>query len=86
MDDTFFDLLRRNVAGLVENFWAAGYVDVIAGSFLRPLLRLRVFPPAASALGGIPPMLTTDTSASRWPVSGSPSPYGAAGCLGPGDG
>jgi ABC-type multidrug transport system ATPase subunit len=25
MDDEFFDLLRRNVAGLVENFWAAGY-------------------------------------------------------------
>jgi hypothetical protein len=23
------------VAGLVENFWAAGYVNVIAGSFLR---------------------------------------------------
>jgi hypothetical protein len=35
MDDTFFDLLRRSAAGLVENFWAAGYVNVIAGSFLR---------------------------------------------------
>ena len=35
MDETFFDLLRRNVAGLVENFWAAGYLNVIAGSFLR---------------------------------------------------
>jgi hypothetical protein len=35
MDDAFFSLLRRNVAGLVENFWAAGYVNVIAGSFLR---------------------------------------------------
>jgi hypothetical protein len=35
MDDEFFDLLRRNVAGLVERFWAAGYVNVIAGSFLR---------------------------------------------------
>ena len=35
MDDAFFDLLRRNVAGLVQNFWAAGYVNVIAGSFLR---------------------------------------------------
>ncbi len=35
MDDMFFDLLRRNVAGLVENFWAAGYTNVIAGSFLR---------------------------------------------------
>jgi energy-coupling factor transporter ATP-binding protein EcfA2 len=35
MDDQFFDLLRRNVACLVENFWAAGYRNVIAGSFLR---------------------------------------------------
>jgi energy-coupling factor transporter ATP-binding protein EcfA2 len=35
MDDAFFDLLGRNVAGLVANFWAAGYVNVIAGSFLR---------------------------------------------------
>jgi hypothetical protein len=35
MDDEFFGLLGRNVAALVENFWAAGYVNVIAGSFLR---------------------------------------------------
>jgi chloramphenicol 3-O-phosphotransferase len=35
MDDEFFDLLRRNVAGLVENYWTAGYTNVIAGSFLR---------------------------------------------------
>jgi hypothetical protein len=35
MDDKFFDLLRRNVADLVENFWEAGYVNVVAGSFLR---------------------------------------------------
>jgi hypothetical protein len=35
MDDAFFALLGRNVAGLVENFWAAGYRNVIAGSFLR---------------------------------------------------
>jgi hypothetical protein len=35
MDDEFFGLLRRNVAGLVENFWTAGYVNVVAGSFLR---------------------------------------------------
>src|SRR5690348_14345707 len=35
MDDEFFGLLRWNVAGLVENFWAAGYANVIAGSFLR---------------------------------------------------
>jgi hypothetical protein len=35
MDDEFFGLLRRNVAGLVENFWTAGYANVVAGSFLR---------------------------------------------------
>jgi chloramphenicol 3-O-phosphotransferase len=35
MDDEFFDLLRRNVAGLVESFWTARYTNVIAGSFLR---------------------------------------------------
>jgi hypothetical protein len=35
MNDASFELLRRNVAGLVENFWAAGYVNVVAGSFLR---------------------------------------------------
>ncbi|MBO0868259.1 MAG: zeta toxin family protein [Micromonosporaceae bacterium] len=35
MDDAFFDLLRRNVAALVENFWRAGYRNVVAGSFLR---------------------------------------------------
>ncbi|WJK32195.1 hypothetical protein [Solwaraspora sp. WMMA2065] len=35
MDDGFFDLLRRNVATLVTNFWAAGYVNVLTGSFLR---------------------------------------------------
>jgi energy-coupling factor transporter ATP-binding protein EcfA2 len=35
MDDEFFDLLRTNVAGLVDSFWTAGYVNVIAGSFLR---------------------------------------------------
>lgn len=35
MDDEFFELLRRNVAGLVENFWNAGYANVITGSFFR---------------------------------------------------
>jgi chloramphenicol 3-O-phosphotransferase len=35
MDDLFFDLLRHNVAVLAENFWGAGYVNVIAGSFIR---------------------------------------------------
>ena len=53
MDDTFFDLLRRNVAGLVENFWAAGYVNVIAGSFLRcysDYVSFRELPPRPSAV------------------------------------
>lgn len=35
MDDGFFALLRRNVAALAENYWAAGYRNVVAGSFLR---------------------------------------------------
>jgi ABC-type cobalamin/Fe3+-siderophores transport system ATPase subunit len=35
MDEAFFDLLRRNVALLVGSFWSAGYVNVVAGSFLR---------------------------------------------------
>jgi predicted kinase len=37
MDDQFFQLLRRNVAALVTNFWDAGHQTVIAGSFLRHL-------------------------------------------------
>jgi chloramphenicol 3-O-phosphotransferase len=35
MDEDLFGLIRRNVAVLVENFWTAGYVNVVAGSFLR---------------------------------------------------
>lgn len=35
MDDEFFALLRRNVALLVDSFWRAGYVNVLAGSFVR---------------------------------------------------
>jgi hypothetical protein len=35
MDDPFFALLRHNVAFLVESFWRAGYLNVVAGSFLR---------------------------------------------------
>lgn len=34
-DGPFFELLRRNVAALVRNFWDAGYENVVAGSFLR---------------------------------------------------
>lgn len=35
MDAALMDLVRRNVAGLAENFWDAGYVTVIAGSFIN---------------------------------------------------
>jgi hypothetical protein len=35
MDDDLFGLIRQNVALLVENFWRAGYANVVAGSFLR---------------------------------------------------
>jgi hypothetical protein len=45
MDDTFFDLLRRNVAGLVRNYWAAGYDTVVAGSFLRHYADYEAFRP-----------------------------------------
>lgn len=31
-DAIFFDLLYRNVAGLIENFWRAGYLNVVSGS------------------------------------------------------
>lgn len=34
-DEPFFDLLRRNVAALVRNFWDTGYANVVAGSFVR---------------------------------------------------
>ncbi|MFV2017222.1 hypothetical protein [Micromonospora sp. LOL_023] len=43
MDDGFFDLLRRNIAALVTNFWAAGYVNVLTGSFLRDYDDYRAF-------------------------------------------
>ncbi|NBE96198.1 hypothetical protein FE391_20300 [Nonomuraea sp. KC401] len=32
-DEAFWHLLRSNVAVLVRNYWAAGYPNVIAGSF-----------------------------------------------------
>lgn len=32
--ETFLDLLWRNVAGVISNFWDAGYRTVITGSFL----------------------------------------------------
>jgi hypothetical protein len=42
-DEAFRELHRRNVAALVENFWAAGYPDVVAGSFLDTLTEYRAF-------------------------------------------
>ncbi len=33
-DDAFWRLLRANVAGLVRNYWSAGFENVITGSFL----------------------------------------------------
>lgn len=35
MDDHFIKLLWRNVLDLTNNFWEAGYSNVIAGSFLN---------------------------------------------------
>jgi hypothetical protein len=32
-DDAFWRLLRANVAALVRNYWAAGFANVITGSF-----------------------------------------------------
>src|SRR5262249_25814730 len=32
-DDAFWRLLRANIAALVRNYWAAGFENVIAGSF-----------------------------------------------------
>ena len=34
MNDAFVRLLWRNVLALMNNFWEAGYLNVIAGSFL----------------------------------------------------
>ncbi|MEU6265479.1 hypothetical protein [Saccharopolyspora shandongensis] len=52
MDDDLFGLIRRNVALLVENFWRAGYANVIAGSFLREysdyLAFRRLLPPPSA--------------------------------------
>jgi hypothetical protein len=42
-DDAFRELHRRNVGALVENFWAAGYANVVAGSFFETLTEYRAF-------------------------------------------
>lgn len=34
MDEAFLHLLWKNVSDLTRNFWAAGYRNVVAGSFL----------------------------------------------------
>lgn len=44
-DDRFKRLLFRNVADLVRNFWGAGYVNVIAGSFVADAADYLAFRP-----------------------------------------
>ncbi|MFC3984593.1 hypothetical protein ACFOYY_30960 [Streptosporangium jomthongense] len=49
-DDAFWRLLRDNVAALVRNYWAAGFENVITGSFLTTrddFLRFRELVPEA---------------------------------------
>ena len=43
MDAKFLDLLGRNVSALAKNFWAAGYENVLAGSFLDNRVELDRF-------------------------------------------
>lgn len=42
-DETFRHLHRCNVAAVVNNFWAAGYRTVVAGSFLRSFAEFLAF-------------------------------------------
>ncbi len=56
-DDAFRDLHRRNVASLVTNFWAAGYPDVVAGSFFVTLAEYRAF---RSLLGDVTDVLVVE--------------------------
>ena len=44
-DEAFRDLHRRNVAALVRNFWEAGYLTVVAGSFLADHREYEAFRP-----------------------------------------
>jgi hypothetical protein len=56
-DDAFRDLHRRNVAALVTNFWAAGYANVVAGSFFGTLPEYRAF---RSLLGDVTELLVVE--------------------------
>ncbi len=54
MDTALLQLLRRNAAQLVLNFWAAGYRNVIAGSIANTLGVRRLPRPAAARYPGLP--------------------------------
>ncbi len=56
-DDAFRDLHRRNVAALVTNFWAAGYPNVVAGSFFSTLAEYQAF---RSLLGDVTEVLVVE--------------------------
>lgn len=43
MDDAYLLMLWKNVADLTRNFWAAGYPNVVAGSFLNNIEHYRAF-------------------------------------------
>ncbi|HJE61346.1 MAG TPA: AAA family ATPase [Nocardiopsis listeri] len=45
MDDTFNEMLRRNVAALAENFWAFEHHNVLAASFIDTHDDYRMFRP-----------------------------------------
>ena len=56
MDDAFIEMFHRNVAAVVTNFWAAGYPNVVTGSFVRDYEDLRAFRrllPAGVSIGVI---------------------------------
>lgn len=48
-DESFRDLHRRNVAGVLRNFWEAGYSTVVAGSFLASYQEYEAFRPLLPA-------------------------------------
>ncbi len=43
MDDSYLQLLWKNVADLTRNFWDAGYRTVVAGSFANSIDQYRAF-------------------------------------------
>jgi hypothetical protein len=62
-DDTFWRLLRANVAVLVRNYWAAGFENVIAGSFFATrddFLRFRDLVPEVDEVYMVQLLVQTD--------------------------